>query len=107
MYYFYVYGFMSDDILSQKAIVENCLGLSLNEKNSEYYDSAYSYRNEEDEYFILQKNFDGDGFVEEGYKSYPLILKATIKGHESADKLKEKLLSQGGSILIKSRRLSI
>lgn len=107
MYYFYTYGFLNGDILEQKDFLESCLGFSLHEKDSGYCGVAYSHRNEINENFILQENYDGEGFLEESYEHCPLVFNATIQGQEKAETLKEKILLQEGAILIKSRRLSI
>ena len=107
MYYFYSYGFQCNNIEEQKIKIENYLGYPLGEKKSSYYNLAFSFRNNQRENFLLQENYDGEDFIEKDYKDYPIIFKATIKGLDKAEELKKKILSQEGTILIKSRKLSM
>ena len=101
MYYFYTYGFLDDDIDKQKIILEACLGFSLFEKDSSYYNLAFSATNKEDESFLLQENYDGEGFVEENHKDFPVIFDVTVKSLKKGQTLKEKILIQEGATLIK------
>ena len=107
MHYFCVYAFKSGDIENQRAVIEEVLGFSLVEKDSDYYGIAYSFMGGNDENFLLQENYDGEGYLEASHQDFPIIFNATIEGQERADSLKEKILAIEGAILIRSRKLSI
>lgn len=100
-----LYGFRSNDLEEARASVEAALGVELSLHDSSYHGGDYYRKNTEaNDEIVLQINDDGEGWAEEDYKNYGVLLH--VYSPERGDDYKKALTDRDGGFILLERSVS-